>query len=120
MTLTENKFEGLFIIGYGLGGGFGGQRNFKVIEANDEDEAFDYAYESASEEYESYSGMHGLRSVSQIMQEDEIEDEEEALEVYDEEKENWLDYSAKPYTKEYEKEVSNYHYHNDFKHITDK
>jgi hypothetical protein len=26
--IKENKFERLFIIGYGLAGGFGGERNF--------------------------------------------------------------------------------------------
>lgn len=36
MENSENKFEGLYIIGYGLSGGFGGARNFEVIEAANE------------------------------------------------------------------------------------
>jgi len=115
----ENKFEGLYIIGYGLGGGFGGARNFEVIQADSQDDADKWAWESACEEYENYSGMHGLRDVSQIMEEDNIEDEDEALEVYNEERESWLDYSAMPYSKEYEKKISGNHYQNDFKELTD-
>ena len=52
------------------------------------------------------------------MEEDEIEDEDEALQVYEEERENWLDYSAQPYSKEYEKKVMYNHYQNDYKEIT--
>jgi 5-methylcytosine-specific restriction endonuclease McrBC GTP-binding regulatory subunit McrB len=47
--------------------------------------------------------MYGLRDLSQIMEEDEIEEEDEAMQVFEEERESWLDYSAKPYSKEYEK-----------------
>ena len=77
---TENKFEGLYIIGYGLSGGFGGARNFEVIQADNQEEAYKWAWESACQEYENYSGMHGLRDVSQIMEEDDIEDEDEEYE----------------------------------------
>lgn len=117
-TKNENKFEGLYIIGYGLGGGFGGQRNFEVIEADNEEQAEKVAYESACEEYESYVGMYGLRDISQIMEEEEVEDEDEALQIFEEERESWLDYSVKPYSKEYEKKVMYHHYHNPYKHIT--
>lgn len=117
-TKTENKFEGLYIIGYGLGGGFGGARNFEVIQADSLEDAEKWAWESACEEYENYAGSNGLRDVGEIMEEDEIEDEEEALQVYEEERENWLDYSAKPYSKEYEKKVMYNHYQNDYKEIT--
>lgn len=116
---TVNKFEGLYIIGYGLGGGFGGARNFEVIQVNSQEEAEKWAWESACEEYENYAGMYGLRDVDEIMKEDEIEDEEEALDIYEQERENWLDYIAKPYSKEYENKVMDYHYQNDYKEITD-
>jgi hypothetical protein len=116
---NENKFEGLYIIGYGLSGGFGGQRNFMVVEAQNEDDASQVAYEYACEEYEQYAGSHGLRDIGDIMEEDGLENEEEAIEVYNEERESWLDYSAEPYSKEYEKKVSGYHYQNDYKEITD-
>ncbi len=115
---TENKFEGLYIIGWGLGGGFGGARNFEVIQVDSQDEADQWAFDNACEEYEMYSGNHGLRSVSDIMEEDGIEDEEEAVLIYEEERETWLDYSANPYTKEYEKKVMYQHYENRYKEIT--
>ncbi len=118
--LMENsdKFKGLYIIGYGLGGGFGGIQDFEVIQADNLEEAENYAFESACEVYEGYVGMYGLRDISEIMEEDEIEDEEEAIQVYEEERDNWLEYSAHPYSKEYEDKVMDYHYHNPYKDIT--
>ena len=113
-----NKFEGLWIIGYGLSGGFGGAKNFEVIQADSEEEAEKRAFDSACEEYENYAGVYGRRDLSQIMEEDEIEDEDEALLVFEEEREGWLDYSAKPYSKEYEKKVMYHDYHNPYKEIT--
>jgi len=76
----------------GLGGGFGGARdNEEIYEFDNENEAIDYAYELAKEEYESYAGLHGLRDIKDIMDEDGV-DEEEAEEIFCEERENWLDY----------------------------
>jgi hypothetical protein len=115
---TENKFEGLYIIGYGLGGGFGGARNFEVIQADSLEDAEKWALESACEYYESYAGSNGLREIGEIMEEDEIEDEDEAWQIYEEERESWLDYSAQPYSKEYEKKISGNHYQNNFTEIT--
>ena len=117
--MSDNKFEGLFIIGYGLGGGFGGRKIFEVIEAKNQDEADKYAWKSACDEYESYVGMYGLRDLSEIMEEHGIEHEGEAIEVYEQERESWLDYSAVPYSKEYENKVKHYHYNNPFSNITD-
>jgi len=114
----ENKFEGLFIIGYGLSGGFGGIRNFEVIQVENQEEAELWAWQIACEEYERYSGSNGLRSISDIMKEDGIESDEEAEEVYNEERESWLDYFAVPYSKEHEKKFSVHHYQNDYKEIT--
>lgn len=60
--------------------------------------------------------MHGLREVSEIMEEDEIEDEDEAMEIYNEEREGWIDYSAEPFSEELEKKLeSMYHYENSYK-----
>jgi len=86
-----------FAIKYGLGGGFGGIENKgeEIIEAKNEDEANNYAYEMACQEYDSYAGLHGLRDIEQIMEEDGIEDENEAEQVYNEERESWLDYDVK-------------------------
>ena len=117
-TKKENKFERLYIIGYGLGGGFGGAQNFQVIQSDNLEQAEKESYEMACNEYEMYEGMHGLRNISQIMEEDDIEDEDEALEIYNEERESWLDYSARVYSKEYEQTLIGYHYDNPFKEIT--
>ena len=109
--------ENLYIIGYGLSGGFGGAQNFEVIDAQSLEDAENQAYEMACEEYERYSGSNGLRSHSEIMEEDEV-DEDDAEEIYNEERESWLDYKAKPYSKEYEKKVRGHHYQNNYKEIT--
>jgi len=84
-----------FWIRYGLSGGFGGCEScdWETIAARDEDEAYGIAYEAACELYESYDGMHGLRSVYDIMEEDEV-DEDEALATWAEEREGWLDYEV--------------------------
>jgi len=110
--------EKLYIIGWGLSGGFGGVRYYEVIEAEAEDDATIRAWENACEYYEMYSGSNGLRSVSDIMGEEGC-DEEEATGIYEEERESWLEYSAVPYSKEAEEKVKYYHYNNPFKHLTD-
>lgn len=114
-TFNEStSYEGYYIIGWGLSGGFGGIHNYEVIQAPSLEEAEKDAYQRSIEEYESYSGYHGLRSVDDIIEEDGV-DEEEAEEIYNEEREGWLDYIAKPYSKEFENKVKNYHYDNPFK-----
>jgi len=113
------KLENLYIIGSGLGGGFGGQKEFEVIEANSLEDAEQWAWEKACDEYESYAGMYGLRDLSQIMEEDEIEDEDYAIQVFEEEREGWLDYSAKPFSKEYEDKIKYYYYSNRYSDLTD-
>ena len=44
----------------GLGGGFGGARYNQTIEAEDIEEAYEYAHDLAVEEYQSYEGLHGI------------------------------------------------------------
>jgi hypothetical protein len=92
-SFRDNKW----FISYGLGGGFGGANNHEVIDASNEDEANKYAWEKACEDYDNYAGSHGLRDIGEIMEEDGIEDEDEAEQVFSEEREGWLDYSAEPY-----------------------
>ncbi len=116
---TNNNYPGFYIIGWGLAGGFGGADTYEVIKAKDLDQASSEAFERACEEYESYVGMHGLRSMEEIMEEDGL-DGEEAEYTYNDERESWLDYSAEPYSKEYEKKVSVYHYENRYKDILSK
>lgn len=117
--METNKYKGLYIIGHGLSGGFGGARDFEVIQADSQEDAEKWAWEAACNDYERYEGSYGLREVGEIMEADGIEDEGEAEEVYEQERENWLDYSAVPYSKEYEKKVKGHHYQNDYKEITD-
>jgi hypothetical protein len=78
-----------------LGGGFGGCKgvDWEEIEVENEEEAWQYAYELACGEYDQYVGYHGLRTVEEIMEEDGI-DEDEAYEVWLEERESWLNYEC--------------------------
>lgn len=109
--INENNYEGFYIIGWGLGGGFGGIQNFEVIKSHSKDNAEKEAYQNAVELYSTYDGMHGLRSVDDIMEEDGV-DSDEAETIYNDEMESWLEYSAEPYTKERENKVKDYHYTN--------
>ena len=56
---------------YGLGGGFGGARDFEIEEFDNEEKAEEYAWELACEYYEHYVGLYGLRDYEQIAK-DEI------------------------------------------------
>ena len=95
----------LFYISYSCGCG----NNEEIISANNYNKAEKYAYNCAIEEYESYEGLHGIRSFSDIL-EDEFgiiagEDENaedyycEAEEIYNEEVENTISYSVEPYNE---------------------
>lgn len=96
--LSESTSSKWFIQ-WGLGGGFGGASNYEVISATSEEDAMKQAWNSACEEYDGMAGLHGLRSVEEIMENDEV-DADEAQQIYDEERESWLDYSAEPYNPE--------------------
>lgn len=103
-----------WIVGYGLGGGFGGIQNYEVVDVKDEQEAIDEAYQRACDYYESYVGYSGLRDINDIMEEEEIDDEEIAYDIFYEERENWLDYEALKFTVENIEKVKNYHFNNPF------
>lgn len=94
-SINESVIEGKWFISYGLGGA----SNYEIIDALDEEEASIYAWEMACQEYESYEGLHGLRTQDEIMEDDDV-NEEEAEIIYFEERESWLDYSAEPYDPE--------------------
>jgi hypothetical protein len=82
-------------IWYGLGGGFGGaNEDDEIYEFENEEEAEQFAWEKAAEEYDDMAGLHGLRSIEEIMEEDEV-DEEEAEGIYKDDRESWLDYKYK-------------------------
>ena len=93
MNRKTEKFE----IRYGLGGGFGGVENmeWEEIEAFNLDEAIRWAYEEACQVYESYEGTNGLRTVEEIMEEDDCSEKEAEI-AWDDERESWLDYEARP------------------------
>ena len=59
-----------------------------------EDDAELAAYNEAIEDYDMYAGLYGIRSLKDIIDEDEV-DEEEAAQIYSEERESWLDYYVK-------------------------
>ena len=96
-----------FKIGYGCGCG----DNEDYIIAESEKEACDIAYESAIGDYESFEGLHGIRSMEDIAiddydlsEEDDIPDElyDQIYQDYLDERESQLSYWAEEITeKEY-------------------
>lgn len=92
----------LYYVKYSCGCG----DNEEIISANSKYLADYYAYQKAIEDYESYEGLHGIRSLSDIIEEDFDNDElteedyEEAEEIYQEEKESTINYYAEEYNKE--------------------
>ena len=83
----------------GLGGSFGGPEYKGTIECEDQAEADEVAYREACYEYESYEGVCGLRSVYDIAYDqglnmDDDYDYETALDIYQEEREDWIEYYA--------------------------
>ena len=60
----------------------------------------DDAWSYSIEDYESYEGLHGIRDLNQIMEEENIEDEDEAIDVYFEERETIIDYYVEECTKD--------------------
>lgn len=82
----------------GMGGGFGGAKNYGVYEFKNAEEAEHYAYEMAVQEYQSYEGYHGIISWGDIvdnpeefgLEEDYTEDD--INEIYNEEIDSWISY----------------------------
>lgn len=78
----------------GLGGGFGGANYIKTVSGS-KASAEKEAYQAAVEEYESYEGLHGLRTIDEIESEEGVS-YEEASQIYNDEMESWLDYYVRP------------------------
>jgi hypothetical protein len=82
----------------GLAGGFGGANYMETEYFDTKDQAVEYAYDLAVEEYNSYAGLYGLLSWTDCYKravEDGLEGEEAdeyATEFYEEEMSTWLDY----------------------------
>jgi hypothetical protein len=75
----------------GLGGGFGGATYQESINFDNMDEALTHAEELAYEMYDDYAGMYGLRTIEEIIEEENC-DEETAIEMYEEDKNNWIEF----------------------------
>lgn len=110
-----------FIVMYGMGGGFN-TSYYEVIKAMNLEDAQDAAYEMAKDEYENYAGLHGLESMESICEEHELDinDEDDAVhaeEIYNEEREGWIDHWAKLYSKELEDSLKDegQHFENAYK-----
>lgn len=88
-----------YLIRFGLSGGFGGANEAKVIDCDTQEQADMEAYYEACDYYDKYDGLHGLRSIEDIMNEDDM-DEESATEQWKEEREEWLEYWSEPYDEE--------------------
>jgi len=98
--ITENDIEkalnlNKWFITHGCGFG----EVTEVIDAKSHEEAERTAYLKSVEDYESYEGLHGIRTREEIMEEEGV-DEEEADGIYTDERENSLDYSAELYVPE--------------------
>lgn len=86
----------------GLGGGFGGAKYQYTGLYDNEDDAFIDAYTAVSEEYESYGGYHGLLTYEEALEtamndnpgKSEEELQEYIDELFEEDKENWIEYYA--------------------------
>lgn len=78
----------------GLGGGFGGATEHIIEEFENLEDAEEYAWEEACEEYESYGGMHGLFNREEALEEYSDLTEEDLDAMYDEDRENWIEYWA--------------------------
>ena len=95
-----------FRINYGCGCG----DNEEYMEFDSQQEADEAAYQLAIEDYESYEGLHGIRSMAEIAEEDfevELDDLDyntatyiDIETAYFEEREDQLNYSAEEISKE--------------------
>ena len=97
----ENKTMKYFKIGYGCGCG----ENEDYITAHDQKEADEIAWEYAIEEYESFEGLHGIRGMAEIAEEDydiSLDEADETTDIetdYIDERESQLDYWAEEITE---------------------
>lgn len=85
----------LYKLFYGLNGGFGGAINCQVDDCDSKEEAEDNARQLAYEDFEGYNGMYGLKTVEEIM-EDEDCDEDYAQTLWTDGREDWIEYGVKP------------------------
>lgn len=111
MKKLENfNKEKLYIINYGVGGGYNDTDNYEVIKDTSLSNATSRAYFKAVEHYE----MYEIRSIEDIIEEDEV-DYCEAEQIFIDEREDRLEYNAEVYTEEKAKKYKElYHFHNPY------
>jgi hypothetical protein len=86
---------------YKLKGGVWDSEEFEdVTAAKDYDTAMHEAWLMACEAYDSYSGLHGIMSEEDYIEEGDAETDEEAWELYREDRESQIEYEAVEITKE--------------------
>lgn len=78
----------------GLGGSFGGAKFVDTLEFENDDEASDYAFDMACEEFERSAGLYGLVSYKQLKEENPDFDDDDLDELYNQERERWLSYKV--------------------------
>ena len=97
-----------------MGGGFN-QRYHEVVKVENLEEASDVAYYMACEIYGDHAGNYGISSLSEIAEENDLDpfDDSDVIdEIYNEEREGWIDHWAKPYTNKLAKSLEYKHYEN--------
>jgi len=82
------------------GGVFNLYEDEDITEAFSHAAAMDEAYQMACEVYDSYAGLHGIMSEEDYIEDGEAENEDEAWELYREDRESSIDYEAVEITKE--------------------
>jgi hypothetical protein len=75
-----------------------GDEDYKIVSARNLDEAITEAWVLACETFDGYAGMHGIREIEEIMEEERVS-EKDAEMIYQDERESYLDYEAKSITK---------------------
>lgn len=108
--------KNLYIIGYGLAGGYGGIHDYEIIKAESFIDAELYAWQKACDYYEMYIDGTNLRSVECIMEEEDL-DEEAAYVIFDDERESWLEYVTIQYNEENMKKIEGYNVYNPYKKL---
>lgn len=69
--------------------------DWKSCDCETYDKAMDYAWECACDDYDSYVGLHGIRDTCEIIKDGDADTEEEAWEVFLEERESCLMYGVR-------------------------
>ena len=83
----------------GLGGSFGGATYQGTGDFSSRESAEEMAYQYAVEEYEMYEGYHGILDWYDVAENNNLDpddenNESEIDELYNEEKESWMEYYA--------------------------